>query len=535
MHETSNPAELSFSRAGEHDVILHWHPTAGQDDLSREQILLALEAAGYGAYEVDEKALDFLLASQHRLGRQARQVCIARRVPAQIQIQISPDCLKAWMTVRPGRGYASPTRQELEAAIRQQGLIYGLRPEALDSYVQTGSLDHALIAEGDPPLHGKSAWFEFLVAEPELHLETDAQGRVDYRRVQRIQSVDVNDLLMRRHPPEQGQIGRNVMGEPIPATTGRDYQLQASMGSALVAEDRNLLVATRSGRPIRLNRTVRVDDVLELDEVNYHTGHIHFKGSVIVHSSVREGFQVRATGDIVVYGSVEDAILESDSHVYIHGSMFGRERGRISAHRDIHINYVQSAEIDCLGNLFVRDGMFHCQARVLGDIYAGLDGGKGQLNGGEIWAGRRVQARIVGSNSSTSTRLSLGEDPQMRQKLLDIDQNLRYYKSELEQVVKSIIYIRTRAVEKATSLAELETQRSELLDRVNLLTEQVNDIREQLGRDRHDCELLVSESLKSGVKLRLAEIPRMIEEDRGPCRVYLEKHPEGYDVRINAS
>jgi uncharacterized protein (DUF342 family) len=197
------------------------------------------------------------------------------------------------------------------------------------------------------------------------------------------------------------------------------------------------------------------------------------------------------------------------------------------------VTYIQSSEIDCLGDLIVYDGLFHSQVRVLGQIIAGGHGGKGQINGGEIWAGKRIIARIVGSNSSTATRIALGEDPYLRQKLRDIDHNLRYYKSELEQVVKSIIYIRTRAADKATSLSELESRRSELLDTVNHLSDQVSDIREHLHRSRFHCELIVQEMIMSGVKLRLAEIPRQIEEDMQACRFYLEPGNNGLQVRMS--
>lgn len=503
--------------------------------LTREQVLDAISLSGYGAYEVDTKALEFLLASQSRLGRQPRQMCIARRTAPELAISISSDKLKAWLSLTPGKGFPSPSLEEIEQKVKDHGIHYGLKRELLIQAAAQGKLDKTAIAEGDPPTHGKSAWFEYLLAEPdpETALATASEAeRVDFRNRNAIVTVDENQPLMRRHPPEQGTPGRGVTGEAIPAEDGRDYQLLESIGSRFAPQDSDLLIASRSGRPIRQNRTVRVDDVLTLENVDYSTGHINFKGSVVVKGAVRDGFQVRATGDIVVHGSVEDAMLESENNIQIHGSMFGRERGRLSAGGNIQVTYIQSCEIDCLGDLSVFDGMFHCQTRVLGQITAGGRGGKGQINGGEIWAGKRIIARIIGSNSSTATKVALGEDPYLRQKLRDIDHNLRYYKSELEQVVKSIIYIRTRAADKATSLTELESRRGELLDTVNHLSDQVHEIREHLNRSRFHCELLVQDSIMSGVKLRLAEIPRSIEEDLPACRFYLEPDANGLQVRM---
>ncbi len=535
MNYSSGPTGLSFSRSGEQELVLHWDPEVSTEPLTADLIYDALHDGGYSSYDVDTKALEFLLVSQARLGRQPRQVTIARRRPSEIHVHITSDLLKAWLTVIPSMGYPAPTMMELEQKLREQGVVYGIKPEVLQQAVEKGSLEKTLVAEGEPPVNGKSAWFEYLQTDERPEAQQQNQGqdeKVDFRARSTVISVAENDPLMRRHPPTPGQMGRGVNDELIPAQDGRDYQLLESIGSKYCPSDPNLLIASRDGRPIRQSRTVRVDDILTLEEVDYNSGHINFKGSVVVKGSVQDGFQVRATGDIIVHGSVEDAVLESENSIMIYGSMFGRERGRLSAGANIQVTYIQSCEIDCLGDLSVFDGMFHCQTRVLGQVFAGVNGGKGQLNGGEIWAGKRITARIIGSNSSTATKIALGEDPYLRQKLRDIDHNLRYYKSELEQVVKSIIYIRTRAADKATSLSELEMRRGELLDTVNHLSDQVNEIREHLNRSRYHCELVVHDVIHAGIKLRLAEIPRAIEEDLPACRFYLEPTDNGLQVTM---
>ena len=90
------------------------------------------------------------------------------------------------------------------------------------------------------------------------------------------------------------------------------------------------------------------------------------------------------------------------------------------------------------------------------------------------------------------------------------------------------------AADKATSLTELESRRGELLDTVNHLSDQVAEIREHLNRSRFHCELVVRDAIKSGVKLRLAEVPRLIEEDLPACRFYLETGDAGLQVRMGA-
>lgn len=531
MTQPTNGLPLAFSVADD-QLLLHWYPEQSEAPLTRDVLVAAIAEAGYTGFSLDQKALDFFLFSQQRFGRQNRQICIGRRQKPEIHVHVAQDALKAWLTVTQAPDHPPPSLEAVQEALRDKGIVYGLLPDVLIQYEAAGYLEKQLIAQGQSPLPGKSAWFEYLVPDvPDLALES--ADRIDFRQRNTIQTVAAEQPLMRKHPAEKGRPGKTVLGQVLPADDGRDYALHASSGSAISAEDPNLLVSVREGRPIALSRSVRVDNVLVLEDVNYDTGHINFKGSVLVHGTVADGFQIKATGDIVVQGSVEDAILEADNDIRVHGSMFGRERARLSAGGNIFVNYVQSTEIDCMGNLYVHDGLFYCHVRALGEIQAGMPEGKGRINGGEIWGGKRIVARVVGSSSSTSTKISLGEDPYLRQKLRDIDHNLRFYKSELEQVVKAIIYIRTRATETSTSLAELEARRGELLETVNQLSEQVQDVRDNLNRSRYHCELVVYEAVMSGTRLRLAEKSRPVDEDLPACRFYLHPDEQGLQVRVD--
>lgn len=451
---------------------------------------------------------------------------------ADIQIEISADEMKAWLTISPVPGSVIPSYQDILARLEKAGVRVGIKQDIIEIAIQQGCLPKTLIAEGIPPQKGKNAWFEYLF-NPEVETggpQVGADGRVNYRELNRIQTVEIGTPLMRKHSAEPGIPGKKVTGVEIPAEAGRDYHLTESAGSCISPQDKYLLVAARAGKPVRLKRSVKVEDFITLENVGFETGNIHFQGSVFVNGSVHHGFQIRTSGDIVVCGSVEDAILEADGNIEIRGCVFGRTQGSIRAKGDIRVRFIQKFHVECFGDLYVSDGLFHCQVHVMGNIVVGLEGGKGQINGGHIWVANSLQARIVGSNAATATTISLGEDPYLRQKLKDIDHHLRHYKSELEQVIKTIIYIRTRAVERASELVALEKKRSELLETVNTLSEQIHHLHESLQKSRALAEVVVFEQLHSGVHLFFAGIPYLVHEDMGPSHLRLRDTAEGYQV-----
>lgn len=541
-HFTYHVSDLSSENQKQEGVIFHLSPDQSEvllivnpSELEAPPSPLLLEQAfekkGYAGYHLNTGVLHEVCSLDLNAQQQPLSRVVATRIQTDLIVHISEDQLKAWMTLLPTQGALPPSREEVIARLKKEKVVYGLNEDVIQMAVEQGHLKKSLVAEGKPPQQGKSAWFEYL-------LETNfkqgprerADGSVDYRDLNLVQNVELDAPLMRKHPPEHGQSGRKVTGEEIAPEMGRDYHLIESVGSKISDQDKNLLVAARAGRPVRLSRSVKVDDLITLKEVGLETGNIQFKGSVSVMGSVRSGFQIKAGGDIIVHGSVEDAILDAGGSIEVLGSIFGREQASLTAKGDIRASFVQHAGVECFGDLHISEGLFHCEVRIMGNIFVGMNGGKGQINGGNIWGANSLRVKILGSMASTATRVSLGEDPYLRQKLKDIDHNLRHYKSELEQVIKSIIYIRTRAREKADELTGLEEKRSELLETVNTLSEQISNLHESLRLSRSQCETYVTEQLHAGVKLFFAEVPFLVKEDMGPSRLRLRDTSNGLDV-----
>lgn len=544
-HFSYHVSDLSSESQNQEGVIFHLSPDQSEVflivnpaevtfPLSPQSLEAAFEKKGFAGYRLHQPLLHEVCSLDWQTLRQPFSRVIATRIQSDLIVQISDDQLKAWMTLLPTEGAFPPSREEIVARLKQENVHYGLNEDIIQMAVEQGHLKKSLVAEGEPAQQGKSAWFEYLLETNLKHGPRErADGSVDYRDLNLVQNVEIDTPLMRKHPPEPGQPGRKVTGEILHPEMGRDYHLIESVGSKISEQDKNLLVAARAGRPVRLSRSVKVEDMITLPEVGLETGNIHFKGSVSVMGSVRSGFQIKAGGDIIVHGSVEDAILDAGGSIEVRGSIFGREQASLTAKGDISASFIQHTSVECFGDLHVSEGLFHCEVRIMGNIFVGMNGGKGQINGGNIWGANSLRVRILGSMASTATRVSLGEDPYLRQKLKDIDHNLRHYKSELEQVIKSIIYIRTRAREKADELTELEEKRSELLETVNTLSEQISNLHESLRLSRSQCETIVTDQLHAGVKLFFAEIPFIVKEDMGPSRLRLRDTSQGLDVVWN--
>jgi uncharacterized protein (DUF342 family) len=510
-------------------------PALLEQPFSREILAHFLKQADLEDFDLLDEAIDEMaLIEPDEESEDIFTRVIAVKHNSHILIHISSDRYKAWLSVLPIPGLASPDRETLMDSLFLAGVTRGIKKEVIDLALEQGYLESTLVAEGRPPKKGQSAWFEYLVDSDQNAKKPQIRedGTFDYRELVKIQTVNVDTPLMRKHPPQPGVPGFTVTGKVLRAEMGRDYHMSESSGSRISEHDKNLLVAARTGRPIRMNRTVKVDDVVTLDNVDLQTGSVEFKGSVVVSGTVKSGFKVKADGDILVYGFVEDAILESGGNIEVQGSVFGRDHTSLSAMGDIRLNFVQNAQLECFGNLIVAEGIFHCEARVMGNIVVGQSGGKGQINGGSILGAGSLKTKILGSRAATQTRISVGEDPYLRQKLNEINQTLNAYKNELKNIVKAIIYIRTRAMDRAAELADLEDKRSELLEKVNLCSEQFTNLRESLLISQSSSEVQVTEELHSGVRIVIAEMGAIVREDKGPSRLFIKESAEGKKITV---
>jgi uncharacterized protein (DUF342 family)/predicted Ser/Thr protein kinase len=456
--------------------------------------------------------------------------------PHGITLEVSADWLKAWLNVDPLYALETVTTDILTSFLERSGIQYGLHTEVIEKAVRQGFLERECVALGDPVEDGLDGWLEYLLDEVGSGPVENEDGSVDFRQLNILTSVPAKTPLLLRHPPQEGKPGRDLTGKTIQPRPCMDRRLLEGEGTCIHPEDPNLLIAAVSGHPIKGTQSVSVKNLIELDEVGVKSGNIHFDGSVIISGNVHSGYQVEAGGDIIVQGSVEDAILKAGGNLIIQGSVFGNQKTHLSAKRNIHAHFIQQAHVECQGSLHVREALFHCQVRTVGPIRVGTDQGKGQINGGQVSSAHLIKTRILGSPSSTTTTLFLGVDPIIEMRLGDLDEELKVNKRKLEENIKSLIYIRTQARDQVERQQELESERTRLMIEGNTLTDEVQFLKEQvkLSSQAQRCRILALEQIYAGVRFNFSGAMKTLEDDqKGPLQARcLQKNSRDREVTI---
>jgi len=437
---------------------------------------------------------------------------------AGLSLECSPDGLQAWISVDPTYALEPPSVERIQQLLSKAGIVSGLLPDVVSMAAQEGFLDKTLIASGQPPIAGRSAQLESLLEEQEQGPLLREDGSVDYRELRRHQSVQAGTPLLRKHPIVAGQPGLSIHGKVLQPEEAADCKLLEGPGTALASDDNCLLIATRAGMPVRMARSMRVEPVLSLDEVGVESGNVRFDGSVVVQGNVHKGFRIEAGGDIIVHGTVEDAVLIAGGNLYLYGSVFGGPQTLLQCRYHLQGLFIQQARIDCGGDLDVQEALMYCTTRVTGKARIGSGEGKGVVNGGELYSTYLITLHQGGSVSATQTQLAVGSHPRLEAQMSDLEAQQTVIRQQLQDNIKNMIYLRTQGGD-PERMQKLEQARSELMFESNTLNDEVAFLQDSLKQASQpkNCLIRVQKQLHPGVRVNFSGTARSFDaEVEGP-------------------
>ena len=299
-------------------------------------------------------------------------------------------------------------------------------------------------------------------------LEVDEFDRVDYTALNLIRNVKEGEEICRLIKPTEGEPGCTVLGQEIPARSGKSVPLPKGRNTE-ISEDGTLLLASISGDVEFTGHSFQVKPVLDIPgNVDFSTGSINFLGDVNIRGDVLSGFTVRAMGTIQVAGVVEaGSTVEAGGDLIVVKGILGDGTTVIRSHRSIFSKYIENSTI------YVRENL---QTDCIINSYIYSDGevlvrsGRGTIIGGRIWAAKKISASAVGARSECRTAVALGglpctnfERELVQRELKVLEMELEKLECQLDSTSKSSLLDKTRSKLMVAEL-KLKQLESELAD-----------------------------------------------------------------------
>lgn len=429
--------------------------------LSKAGLSDALLDLGASRFYLFEEELDRFIELVNNQDKEAYSgILIAEQRNAVVTTRVSEDKMLAHMVVIGPYGGRGLRGSELIHALAQEHITKGINKLALKKVLQIsqslkpGEEYTQAIAQGKKPVSGHDARIKPLVPDVTKQILApridDDSAKVDMRNLGETINVEAKTCVLEREPPTTGIAGFTVQGEEIPPLPGKDFPLKVGKGTEVDPNNPNRLIASISGMPLIKDGTVHIENALCMESISVMTGHVKFKGCLLVTGNIEAGMVVRATGSITVGGFIESADVQAQGDIFVKKGIIGRtllnegvaksctvksggtikanyaQYSSLQAHDDIHLAiHSLSNDIRCGGNLTVLDSRIQ----------------NGTLSGGSTKVGGKIICYNLGLEGDIPTYVECfacylpmkARIEQLREKYLATqDKTMQFVRKELE-------------------------------------------------------------------------------------------------------
>ncbi len=410
------------------------------------------------------------------------------RLASRISVAISDDEMSASISVtKPRRGAVGPDREDILKALDAAGVTFGIDEDAIAEFLAHPRYDEkTTVAVGGEPVSGSARRVEYRFkvdrGKPYLQMPFD---RINLRELNFVDNRKEGDVLAVLLPPVKAKDGKTVTGTTIPAATDETVVILPAGENTRLDEEGTELIAACDGNVRFHNGLVIVEPVIEVENVNYETGNIHFDGSVVVAGSVADGFIVEAGGSIQIGRGVGRAQLRAGENILLTSGMNGNGEGVLECGGNLFARYIESATVRCKGNVLVEEAILHSTITVWNHCI--LNGRRAECIGGELIVGGSLWCRKLGNRNDAQTLVAIGVPPELFEEYRTARGELDAKEDEVEELEEKLRRIE-RAIDDGRTDEKYLAAREQL--RIDLAREgvQIDVLRRRVPalRDRLD-------------------------------------------------
>lgn len=406
--------------------------------------------------------------------------------------------------------------------LKNEGIVYGINRAHLSEIEEYPLYKHPyLIAKGEAAIDGKDAQVVYsdelrialVPANEQGALKTD--GRINYKEHNNIVNVIKGTVLANLTPTEKGRDGKGVFGDVVRAKDGQAKELRVGRNVEL-SEDGLQAIATTDGQFRVVDNIFVIDPLYEVSgDVGIKSGNILFLGNVVVRGNVDDGFSVRASGNIEIYGFVGAAQLDSESGIKIHKGIAGKGRAFVNSGGDCVVQYIESATVHAAGSVMVGESII--QSKILAGEQVRCSGKRANIVGAEVISGMQVIAKVIGSAVGARTKISVGYDP-FRLMRLDV---LRARHDALSQQLshlkrmqrKSDLHFQEGGLEyKMSKVEHIQAEAGIAEGELAILSDDIEALKEEIVADQLRGEICATNTIYQQVEVSINGVAKELRD-----------------------
>ncbi len=450
---------------------------------------------------------------------------------ATFYVEMSSDEMKASIiATAPSIGGADISEKRIEQMLQAQGITNGTNKEKVEEFVDNPVYGiPVVVAEGVEAVDGNDAYisYNFETDNSKVHMTESASGQVDYKELNLIQNVVEGQPLAQKMLPEKGKPGRTLLGRYLEAKNGKDIALPLGKNVRIDTDGRTI-VADINGQVLLINDKIHVEPVMEVDGVNIKTGNITFLGTIIIKGNVEDGFHVKASGNVEIYGTVGNSVVEADGDIIVSLGVMGKDQGLVRSGKSMWAKFIQNATVEAEEFIVVRDGIINSNVTSNKKIF--VHGKRASIIGGHLFATEEIRAKTIGNNAGASeTILSVGYDPKAKKRLDELTETQANLIKELNEIELDIQTLeqqkkirKTLPPEKEESLANFMNRKQEIHHDVDEMSAEIQEIQDHLRELKVVGTVSASGAVYPGVKINIRDVREDIRNETKAVTFFYE-------------
>jgi len=408
---------------------------------------------------IDQEKLDLFITLANEGKKDAFiGVSIARKLNAQVDYELVENDMLANLIIIGSYGGRGLRGSEILHALAQGHITKGINKLALKkALVMSASLSPGEtftqpVAKGKYPVNGKDAKCIPLVEDVSKRVLIPQQKKnsekLDMKNLGATVTVSDGDEVMRKKIATDGTSGFTVTGQELSPTPGKDLVLKAGKNTELAKNNSNSLIASISGLPLIKANSVDIDNAMVLKSVGIETGHVKFKGSLVVTGNIESGMVVRATGDIIIGGFVESADVQAQGNITIAKGIIGHtvsEDGELTcsvkSSKSITANYAQYSFLQAHNDIHLKAHSLSNQILCGRNLTVVDDNEKnGTLSGRSAKVGGKILCYNLGVEGDTATHIEVfAKYEAMKKRIIKLKEEYEQSQSHTMDVVRKEI------------------------------------------------------------------------------------------------
>jgi len=451
-----------------------------------------------------------------------------------LSIKVSDDHMKVYLTVKPfAQENIDINSDDVLKILQSINVCFGIKEEVIKNTLdkvkqEKNSIENVLIAEGNQAINGEDGSLEFLFnINKKIKPQEGAHGKVDFHELSMVENVEKEQPLVKLIDSTPGTPGKNVYGKTVNPVHGKPCILPIGENTKVSDKDTKLLVSGIDGIVKYAGGVVSVKSCYAVEkDVDFSTGNITSKGTVVVKGNVRSGFVLDAVGDVEVWGTVEDSIIKSKGNVLVKGGFVGSGKGKIEAGGDVTIGFTRNQTIVANNVKILREAV---DCIIYAKNTVKVSGDKISIEGGITTAGAMIEVESLGSKNEVHTDVEAGIDYTAHQSQMSTRKEISGLKAVLKTVDKELNTLHAIKKAKGELPAQYTNTFDHLLSRREELVKKLKDLASvEILPVNEGAKVVVNKVVHPGVEITIGEPTMTILEECKKATFYLS----GDEIKI---